>query len=550
MRCGLHSGPVTAGVLRGDKSRFQLFGDTVNTASRMESTGERNRVHLSYETAHLLIEGGKSHWIQPRDTPVHVKGKGEMKTYWLKFVLPSISGASSSLYIDKRTAQFSDPDSQGYNPPPVEETFLSYQTSLDRDHLDDVTQDEPDNFISMEKQERLVGWTVDVLSRLLRQMVAQRADTERTIRKRQYSSQWRNLTVTRGVTILDEVQETISLPNEPAQSSHDSDSLIELPKSVQKQLTDYVSIIASMYRDNSFHSFEHATHVTMSSLKLLSRVVTRRTTICYDDLTYTARPAAVDNLHEFTHGITSDPLTQFAVVFSALIHDVDHAGVPNFILVQENDPLALLYKNKSVAEQNSVDLAWELLWEPSFADLRACIYTNQAELDRFRHLVVNAVMATDIFDSELSTLRKNRWEKAFHENPAHHTTNNNQGDCLENVHRKATIVIEHLIQASDVSHTMQHWHVYVKWNERLFHEMYAAYLQGRSAQDPSEHWFSGELKFLDCYVIPLAKKLQECNVFGVASDEYLNYVKANRIEWEAKGEQLVANYLSSYRRAS
>lgn len=58
VRIGIHSGPVTAGVLRGN-NRFDVFGDTINTASRIESTGEPDRIHLSKETADLLIKGGK-----------------------------------------------------------------------------------------------------------------------------------------------------------------------------------------------------------------------------------------------------------------------------------------------------------------------------------------------------------------------------------------------------------------------------------------------------------------------------------------------------------
>jgi hypothetical protein len=98
------------------------------------------------------------------------------------------------------------------------------------------------------------------------------------------------------------------------------------------------------------------------------------------------------------------------------------------------------------------------------------------------------------------------------------------------VNRKATIVIDHIIQASDVAHTMQHWHIYCKWNEKLFCEMYTAFLCGHAEKDPSLGWYGGEIWFFDNYIIPLAKKLKDCGVFGVASDEYLNYAQENRKE--------------------
>lgn len=75
MRIGLHSGPVTAGVLRGDKARFQLFGDTMNTTSRIETTGAANRVHISEQTAAYLMDAGKKHWLSLREDKVTAKGR-------------------------------------------------------------------------------------------------------------------------------------------------------------------------------------------------------------------------------------------------------------------------------------------------------------------------------------------------------------------------------------------------------------------------------------------------------------------------------------------
>jgi hypothetical protein len=69
--------------------------------------------------------------------------------------------------------------------------------------------------------------------------------------------------------------------------------------------------------------------------------------------------------------------------------------------------------------------------------------------------------------------------------------------------------------------------------------MSKAYREGRMEKDPATFWYKGEIGFFDNYVIPLAKKLKECGVFGVSSDEYLNYALQNRAEWEQRGEVIV-----------
>ena len=182
--------------------------------------------------------------------------------------------------------------------------------------------------------------------------------------------------------------------------------------------------------------------------------------------------------------------------------------------------------------------------EPAYDNLRRTIYTNEEEFKRFRQLVVNSVMATDIVDKDLKQLRNDRWDAVFNDSAVEAgEVNTRRMNVL-----KATIIIEHLIQASDVAHTMQHWHIYRRWNERFFNECYQAYLDGRAEKNPAKTWYKGEMGFFDFYIIPLAKKLKECGVFGVSSDEYLSYAIQNRKEWEERGEEMVKEMVRDARR--
>jgi hypothetical protein len=67
--------------------------------------------------------------------------------------------------------------------------------------------------------------------------------------------------------------------------------------------------------------------------------------------------------------------------------------------------------------------------------------------------------------------------------------------------------------------------------------------EGRSEKDPAEDWYQGEIGFFDFIIIPLAKKLKNCGVFGVSSEECLSYAQQNRQEWVTKGQEVVAELI-------
>ena len=173
------------------------------------------------------------------------------------------------------------------------------------------------------------------------------------------------------------------------------------------QLRKYVEVILSGYNDVPYHNFRHCYHVTLSTNKLIDMIV----------------GSSAGEPRAYTYGYRDDPLMQLVQVFSALIHDVGHRGIPNRQLGLEDDELAILYNDQSIAEMRSLYIGFSELLKPDYALLRETIFPQADDYRRFRSATINVVLCTDLASPERAQLGKSKWKEAF-------------GDPYETVERK------------------------------------------------------------------------------------------------------------------
>eukprot|EP00980_Cylindrotheca_fusiformis_P024028 scaffold11398_cov125-Cylindrotheca_fusiformis.AAC.4 len=213
----------------------------------MESTSERNRIQLSEVTADLLLGAGRSAWVIPRKSKVFVKGKGEMQTYWLNTKAAKLTNEL----------------------PAVSETLSN---SSDSSSVRNTLNNDADGIEATTKRERLVEYNVEVLTSLLQQIIASRVGV---VARNNKSISKAEATIGTGDTVLEEFVPIIPLKRCDAGdlSKRHAANSIDIGLEAKNQLRIYLTKVASMYPDNPFHNFEHASHVTASVKKLLTRIV-------------------------------------------------------------------------------------------------------------------------------------------------------------------------------------------------------------------------------------------------------------------------------------
>ena len=220
-----------------------------------------------------------------------------------------------------------------------------------------------------------------------------------------------------------------------------------------------------------------------------------------------------------------------------------------------------MYNKASIAEKNSLTVAFNILNEDHFSSLRNKIYgADPADAAKFKNIAKDTILCTDIFNAARMALAKDRWEQAFCPNldeesektfthnatePSEHDINeieidkicifpeDNKLDCLQK-----TSALEHLIQVADVAHNFQSWEVFIKWNYRLVRELMVCHESGWMG-DVTATWNNGQQNFTDTYVLPLFSRVHKMKIFSDSDYKKMSGAVENISQkWKVNGKEI------------
>lgn len=307
---------------------------------------------------------------------------------------------------------------------------------------------------------------------------------------------------------------------------------VDLEQKVVDNMTALIDEIADNYNVTPYHNLMHAIHVFLNCHVLLHQSLVRWT-----------------------------PVEKFALLFSAIIHDLGHEGVPNAQLVKEKHPLALKYENQSVAENYSIDKGLQLLYGldeeggdngkahgdtegattqeegesngSPFPNFVGSLFTSK-DHERLKELVKSIVLATDITNKERVQSIYNDISAAIatHANSFKKSDSSTKsGDDgssvwsmdLDDKDNRSVLLCLYM-KLADVGGTFQHVNTSKYWIHNFYDENMKAHRDNRGDAVESEGFLKGQQGFWNSYIRHLISIVEST---GSLTEVVLNTMRNN-----------------------